>query len=286
MPADGCVRGTGSAVTVRTVARPRPRPRARSTRLRPQACLADGNRLSRHDGPERSPAPCRDRSRALSLGRPRHPRHDRRGADARPRGVRPLRDGDRAGRSRADAPRPHRRGEPHEVRLPLRGRRGLGPPPPALPARARAEAPRRCPGERHPPAPRPRRGQPLRRRGPRRADGRGRRAAAARGAGERQRERPAPPRPLRPPRVAALRDDGDPARRDPHRGVVRRDGGARRHGRGSAGRDRDRGDGGRRRAPPLPARREPARSARTAARSSRSSCSRASRPASSPCARR
>ena len=198
-----------------------------------------------------------DRSRALSLGRPRHPRHDRRGADARPPGVRPLRDGDRAGRSRADPSRPHRRGEPHEVRLPLRGRGGLGAPPPALPARARAQAARRRPRERHPPAAGPRRGRPLWRRGPDRADGRCRRAAAARGARERQRERPAPPRPLRPPWVAALRDDGDPARRDPDRGVVRRDGGARRHGRGTARRDRDRGDGGRRRPPPLPARRGP-----------------------------
>ena len=123
IPVAGVARGSGSAVTRRTVARATAAPT-----------------LTPHDGSERSPAPVCDRSRALPLGGPRHPRHDRRRPDARPRGLRALRDGDGGRRPCADAPRSHRRGEPHEVRLPVRRRRGLGEAAPSLPARARGQA--------------------------------------------------------------------------------------------------------------------------------------------------
>ena len=86
-----------------------------------------------------------------------------------------------------------------------------------------------------------------------RADARGGGAAADRVARERERERAPPPRPLRPSRRAPLGDDGDPARRDPDRRVVRRHGGACRDRRRPARRDGGRGHGGHARAAAVPA---------------------------------
>ena len=203
VPADACARESGSAVTVRTVARlggpaGRTRQTPRCSRKRRHARarqLARRSTLTRQHGTEPLPAPVRDRRRALPLGRPRHPRHDRRGPHARARGLRPLRD--RAGRrrARADAPRPHGRGEPHEVRLPLRRRRGLGQAAPPVPARARAQADRRRARLGRAPRPRAARGHVLRRRRAHRPVRRGG-AAARRLARERQRERAPPARPL------------------------------------------------------------------------------------------
>ena len=132
-----------------------------------------------------------------------------------------------------------------------------------------------------PPRVRAARGHGLRRRRPGGAVRRRGGDPAPRLARERQRERAPPARPLRPPRLAPLRDDGDPPRRDPRRRLVRRHGGARGHGGRPARRDRGRRHRGHVRAAPVPARRRRRPSAPTGARSSPSSHSRASPRASS-----
>ena len=144
---------------------------------------------------------------------------------------------------------------------------------------ARDQARRRRTRHRRPARARARRRCAVRRPGSRLADGRGRRAAADRGAGERQRERAPPARALRPARLAALGDDGDPARRDPRRRVDRRHGRVRGALHRPARRDRDLGHCRLRRPAALPARDPSPARHRTAASCSRSSSSRASRRA-------
>ena len=75
-----------------------------------------------------------------------HRRDDRRGARARPRGLRRVRDRARRRRLLPDPPRPHGRGVAHEVRVPLRRRPGLGAAAAALPAGLAAQGRRRSTG--------------------------------------------------------------------------------------------------------------------------------------------
>ena len=89
-------------------------------------------------------APSCDRRRPLWLHRSRGARHDRGGAIALDRGLRPLRDRLRRGGVLPGPARPHRRGVADEVRLPLRLVGAVGAAARALPRGAPAEAARRA----------------------------------------------------------------------------------------------------------------------------------------------
>ena len=211
----------------------------------------------------------------------------RRGPRVQPRRVRALRDG--AGRDGVlpVAARPDGGGLADEVRLPLRGRRGLGPPAPALQASARAKARRRrCSPRLALLALAPLSewifgsedlALPL--------------AIAAalplvQAPGERRHHRTAPPRPVRPPGAVADVHDGLRLARDRGRRPAR----ARRDDRGDRARPGRRHGGRRRRrdrgVPPLPERAAQPPSPTIAATSSPSCSSRAPRRASSRSATR
>ncbi len=196
----------------------------------------------------------------LRGGRVRDPGHDRRRARARPRAVRCLRDGPRRGGLLPDAARPHGRGVPHEVRVPLRRRGGLGAAAPPLPADAPAQGGRGPPGNRDPHRSRTCRRRDLRRVGRRRRAPRSFPAAARAVGGERRRHDSAPAQPVRPSRRLPDRVGSAPPDRDRDRRAIRRDRGARGDGRRPV--HRDCRDIGRRRLRPPPVPRSLAQAAR------------------------
>ncbi len=172
------------------------------------------------DAPATRPAARRDRARQLRLDRLRHRRHRRRGADTRQRRLRPAHPRPWHGRAVPALTRPHERGSARQVRLPLRGARGLGSLSPTARGCAHGED-AQCAGRGH--ADRRVRapgGARVRRRADRSAPCRVGAAAALLVRGHRCGDARAA-RSLRRPHLAPRALDGSAARRDRHRSAAR-----------------------------------------------------------------